>query len=43
MIFHAVNIVKPSSLPVNNRMMENTGLEGQIPPTLFDLPSLQTL
>ncbi|KAG6736032.1 hypothetical protein POTOM_061276 [Populus tomentosa] len=43
MIFHAVNIVKPSSLPVNNRMMENTGLEGQIPPTLFDLPGLQTL
>ncbi|KAG6778398.1 hypothetical protein POTOM_018260 [Populus tomentosa] len=43
MIFHAVNIVKPSSLPVNNRMMENTGLEGQIPPTLFNLPSLQTL
>ncbi|KAL9390720.1 hypothetical protein Peur_014640 [Populus x canadensis] len=24
-------------------MMENTGLEGQIPPTLFDLPNLQTL
>ncbi|KAI5593138.1 hypothetical protein BDE02_04G198300 [Populus trichocarpa] len=24
-------------------MMENTGLEGPIPPTLFDLPSLQTL
>ncbi|KAL3597959.1 hypothetical protein D5086_009596 [Populus alba] len=24
-------------------MMENTGLEGQIPPTLFDLPGLQTL
>ncbi|KAJ6715607.1 LEUCINE-RICH REPEAT-CONTAINING PROTEIN [Salix viminalis] len=24
-------------------MMENTGLEGLVPPALFDIPSLQTL
>ncbi|KAJ6715602.1 LEUCINE-RICH REPEAT-CONTAINING PROTEIN [Salix viminalis] len=42
-IFHAVNMLKPSSLPANNRVMENTGLEGLLPPALFDIPSLQTL
>ncbi|KAJ6395000.1 hypothetical protein OIU77_024084 [Salix suchowensis] len=36
-------MLKPSSLPANNRVMENTGLEGLISPALFDIPSLQTL
>ncbi|XP_034926704.1 leucine-rich repeat receptor protein kinase HPCA1 isoform X2 [Populus alba] len=45
------NIFDASDFPVSfsnlralkTLMMENTGLEGQIPPTLFDLPGLQTL